>query len=169
MSMMGVPPGYGLRVTLLASTVAAGVVALTNPLITYDGQGKATVPVGAVQGLQRFSMVQANLRVTVASTLVGDTLDVYIDTTAWPKSQAGVVARDWVNVVHFPQVLGNGGVKDFVATMNNQGGINATPTDVTADAAANVVRTLILGDSLRVRYVTAGTGSFTFQVDAYAQ
>ena len=44
------------------------------------------------------------LNVTAAATEVDDTLDVYIDT-----SYDG--GTTWVNVGHFTQVLGNGGVK----------------------------------------------------------
>ncbi len=49
------------------------------------------------------------LDITDTAELVGDTLDVYIQ-----QKINGV----WDDLVHFPQVLGNGGAKNEIAIMN---------------------------------------------------
>jgi hypothetical protein len=102
------------------------------------------------------------LDVTAAANLVGDTLDVMID----------VIAPDtatWLNAIHFPQVLGNGGAKKYFAVLDpsNPG---AVTFDVTADAAVGVVRPALFGSSVQGRYTIAGGGaqSFTFSISLYA-
>lgn len=52
------------------------------------------------------------LSVTAAATAAGDTLDVYV--------QAAVDGTSWDDVIHFTQVLGNGGAKKFLARWQAQ-------------------------------------------------
>lgn len=99
------------------------------------------------------------LDVTAAATGVGDTLDVFVQTL--------INGSTWSDVVHYTQVLGNGGAKRFVAK------VTATDTQAmfenSAALAAGSVRN-ICGDQWRVRadVVDAGGGvqSFTFSVTA---
>jgi hypothetical protein len=102
------------------------------------------------------------LNVTAAATLVGDTLDVYIDTSC----DGGTT---WHNIGHFTQVLGNGGTKKFVMALRSDNPGASAVTDVTSDAAAGVTRQYGINDRLRARAITAGTGSFTYTVTALAK
>lgn len=144
--------GTGKRLVLDAAS--AKVTVVTNQI----GSG------GAIGGLWLYDSLVVLLNVTAAATEAGDTLDVYIDTSI----DGGAT---WINVVHFPQVLGNGGAKKFAAVLAPQGGQSATAIDVTIDAAANAVRAGILGDMVRARYTTVDVAtlanmSFTFSVTA---
>lgn len=146
--------GRGTRLILDAASAKATVV--TNQVSAA----------GALTGLQLYDSIVILLNVTAAATEAGDTLDVYVDTSL----DGGTT---WINVVHFPQVLGNGGAKKYTAVLAPQGGQSATATDVSADAAANTVRAGILGDQLRARYTTVDVAtttnmSFTFGVTAFA-
>lgn len=165
----GLSPGIGFRKQLMPSTVVAGAVSLTNPLLSLDATGKIVIPTGITTNLFRFSYVGVLLRITAAATLAGDTLGVLVDTAFSPLASGGFAATDWVNVIAFALVLGNGGTKRFFQPLNNAGGIVASPYDVSADLAAGNARSLILGDMLRVRHVGVGTGSFTYQIDGFAQ
>jgi hypothetical protein len=102
------------------------------------------------------------LDLTAAANLVGDTLDVLIDALA-PDGAT------WLNALHFPQCLGNGGAKKYFAILDAANPGTAC-FDVTADAAVNTVRPALFGASFRTRYTIAGGGaqSFTFSVSAYA-
>lgn len=100
------------------------------------------------------------LNVTSASTLVGDTLDVFIDSSP----DAGIT---WFNVGHFTQVLGNGGaVKHIMSLRADNPGATAV-VSVTADAVAGATRQFGINDRLRPRHTTVGTGSFTYSVVAF--
>lgn len=112
----------------------------------------------AVSGLGEFTQAEFQLDVTAAATEAGDTLDVYVQTT--------IDGTNWIDVVHFTQVLGNGGAKRYVAKINGTEP-QAMFENGTA-LAAGAVRN-ILGDQYRVRYaivdvVTADNQSFTFSV-----
>ncbi len=138
--------------TLLASTVVA------TPTST-----SAT----AVTGLGIYKQVMILLNVTAAANAIDDTLDVYIDTS--PDG-----GTTWLNVVHYPQVLGNDGAKKFTATLDPAGAAGTACVAVTSDAAANTVRPSIFTDRLRVRYVTVdgiipGASTFTFVVTAFGK
>lgn len=143
--------GFSKRLVLHAATTVNTVV--TNQVS----------PTGNVGALFAYGSIMVVLKVTAGATAAGDTLDVYVDTTA----DGGTT---WINAIHFPQVLGNAAVKTFAATVARGGGQVATTTDVTTDAAAGTVRPNLLGDMLRVRYTTvqASAVSFTFGVTAEA-
>lgn len=122
-----------------------------------------TVNESAVTGLGAYRQAQILLDVTAAASAAGDTLDVYIDTSM----DGGIV---WNNVVHFTQVLGNGGAKQFWAVIDPGGAPAATVTAIVTDAAAGVVRPSMLGDQLRVRSTLVDGGAhgqtFTYSVKA---
>lgn len=98
------------------------------------------------------------LDVTAAATDVTDTLDVYVQTK--------IDGTNWVDVVHFTQVLGNGGEKRYIAKI--AAGLATTEFEVGAALGAAAVRNL-LGDEWRVKWVTVDAdadASFTFGVTA---
>ncbi len=133
-------------IPLLASTTtAAGAV---------DSQGDAVRLPGMVNAIMFV------LDVTAAATDVGDTLDV--------KVQTKVDGTNWLDVVHFTQVLGNGGAKRYIEK------IAASPAfagfEVGTALTAGNARDLI-GDDWRVKYdqvdaVVPQAASFTFSVTA---
>jgi len=122
-----------------------------------DSTTETTTDAGDAVRLQ--SMVNAftfTLDVTDAATAVGDTLDAYVQTK--------LDGTNWVDVVHFTQVLGNGGAVRHVARVS--AALAQATFAVSAALAAGNVRHL-LGDEWRVRWAVAGaTPSFTFAVTA---
>jgi hypothetical protein len=70
-----------------------------------------------------------------------------------------------VNLVHFSQVLGNGGPQRLLAALSVST-VATTPVVATADAAAGQVRMYGIPPRLRARLVTGGSGSFTVTVAA---
>ena len=98
------------------------------------------------------------LDLTAAATEVGDTLDVFVQTE---------IGGQFVDIVHFTQILGNGGTKRFFAK------ISASEPQAEfengASLAAGSVRNLI-GDDWRIRFDITDAGadnaSFTFSVNA---
>jgi hypothetical protein len=97
------------------------------------------------------------LKVTSAATLVGDTLNVYIDTS--PDG-----GTTWVNIGAFTQVVGNGGAKTFTMALGEDNPGATAVFDVSANASAGATRQVGISDRLRARSVIAGTGSFTYSV-----
>lgn len=144
-------PGYSKA--LLAPTVVA---------VAAAGTVRATVT-----GLGSFEDAIIQLKVTTAATEAGDTLDVFVDTSF----DRGAT---WVNVIHFPTVLGNGGAKTYLADLAPGASTGATTIDATADAAAGAVRPGLLGDRIRVRdtavdVATLANMGFTYGVIGYFQ
>lgn len=131
-------------VTLLAATSpASGAVSASSSAVRLPGMVNA---------------IAFTLDVSAAATDVGDTLDI--------KIQTKIDGTNWVDVIHFTQVLGNGGVKRFVAKLL----ANTAETLFlnTTLAAGTTVRHL-LGDEWRVNYVQVDADSnaaFTFSVIA---
>ncbi|HDZ21931.1 hypothetical protein LCGC14_0714580 [marine sediment metagenome] len=129
-----------------ATTTAAGAIDTTGSAV---GMG---IP------LNGFVFV---LDVTAAATDVGDLLDVSVET----RIDDGVGAT-WHQVVHFTQVLGDGGAKQFVEKITSAR-IEAGYESGTA-LGAGLVRNLI-GDEWRVAWVQVDADSdatFTFSVTA---
>ena len=101
------------------------------------------------------------LDVTAASTLVGDTCNVYIQSSV----DAGT---NWDDFISFTQVLGNGGtLRHIVAWIT---GITPAAMHLNTDAtlAAGTIRLGPVGAHWRVKWVIVGTGSFTFSVKCTA-
>jgi len=102
------------------------------------------------------------LTVSAAATDVGDTLDVYIQSSV----DGGT---SWDDFVHFTQVLGNGGAKKFLAFWTSAMAPEteqAAPADATLAAG---VKQGPVGSLLRIKWVLVDAGtqnaSFTFRVD----
>lgn len=126
----------GRPLSLYAATVPVAAQSLTGTAVT----GNYT---------SGFAVWVLNVTIAVASD-VGDTLDVYVDT-----SVDGTV---WVNVVHFAQILGNGTAKRFLAIVSPASTVMTAPVDVSADAAAGAVRHA-LGHQWRYRLVQVDADS----------
>lgn len=143
--------GYGQRTTLASVTTTAGAVSLATGTLT------------AQSGFYSHGFAEFVLDVTAAATDVGDTLDVYVDTAIDGGTR-------WVNIIHFAQVLGNGGVKTFAATITPSASVGTAPVDVSSDLAAGAIRHYV-GDQYRVRYAqvdaTTQNAAFTFTVKGY--
>jgi hypothetical protein len=102
------------------------------------------------------------LDVTVAGSLAGDTLNVYVQ-HSWDEGTS------WDDFVSFTQVLGNGGAKKFLAFWVLYGTAPSTPVKAPQDAAltAGTVQQGPLGMWLRAKWAIVnggGTHSFTFSV-----
>jgi len=93
----------------------------------------------------------AVLNLTAAATAAADTLDVYVD-----GSYDGGIT--WVNLIHFAQILGNGSVKKFMATIGN-GNSAASAVDASSDAAAGAVRQCPVPSRIRHRAVAVDGGA----------
>lgn len=128
--------GLGREYTLLSATVAVGAQTVTSA--TY------TPPL-------TFRSAEFDMNLTAAGTDAGDTLDIYVDTSL----DGGTL---WINIVHFTQLLGNGGVKRETMTINPGGNVGTAPLNTAADLAAAGVRH-ILGAQYRVRYVQVDADS----------
>lgn len=113
----------------------------------------------AVKLPYEFKAVTFELDLTAAATVVGDTLDVTIQTK--------VDQANWADAVHFTQAVGNGGTKRFFATLTT--GINQAMYENATALAAGSVRN-VWGDEWRASWVIAGASpSFTFSVWACTQ
>lgn len=150
--------GAGLGVLKVHSQNESNLTLLASAARTSTGQGTAVTGLGAYKSATIF------LDVTAAATDATDTLDVYVEYSP----DAGTT---WDNFVHFTQVLGNGGPKQFVAHVNLFGAAPDAMHAVGEALAAGSVRQVDFGDRLRVRWeITDGGGggnvSFTFAVKA---
>lgn len=99
------------------------------------------------------------LDVTAAATDVGDTLDVYVQTT--------IDGTNWVDVYHFTQVLGNGNAKRYYGKLVWDAALTEFENAAALAAAGGRA---IMGDQYRVRWAITDAGttnaSFTFSVQA---
>jgi hypothetical protein len=120
---------------------------------------KSTTGTGtAVDGLGEWRAIVFQCDLTAAATEVGDTLDVFVQTT--------IDGTNWVDVVHFTQMLGNGGAKRFYAKLMWDAALTEFENATALGAAAN---RSIMGDSYRCRWAITdanANGSFTFSVKA---
>jgi hypothetical protein len=105
------------------------------------------------------SAVILQLSVTAAAAAAGDTLDV--------KVQTSFDGTAWIDVCWFTQLLGNGGVKTFLAKLSatEPQTMFATSTALTAGNIRHLI-----GTQWRVNYALVDGGahgqSFTFAVTA---
>jgi hypothetical protein len=141
----------------VALTTQSGVSATGND--TPVGQnapqvGATTAPVAPAMG--DWSNIMWELDLTSAAGASGDTLDVYVQTS--------LDGKNWVDIVHFAQALGNGGAKRYF-DKTCEGLAQAEFENGTALAVSTVRH--LFGDQYRVRWVIAGsTPVFTFGVYA---
>lgn len=141
-------------VTLVASAASTATSTGTTAveLLTRFGGGTPAVPLTAIAFV---------LDVTAAATEVGDTLDVYVQTK--------LDGTNWVDVVHFTQILGNGSTKRVFAKIEPPTAMTAFENGTALGAAA--VRALF-GTQWRCRWVVVdgnANASFTFSVVAIPQ
>lgn len=139
---IGVPNRAGVVLLPSTTTAAAGVTG-TGSAVTDMGEWKVLI---------------LQLDVTAAATDVGDTLDVYVQTT--------VDGTNWVDIYHFTQVLGNGSAKRYYGKLVWDAALTEFE-NATALAAAG--GRAIVGDQYRVRYAQVDADSdatFTFSVKA---
>lgn len=131
----------------------SNVVLLAPGAITSTSTGTTAVVVDT----DRYNAAVFQLDVTAAATAAGDTLDMFVQTT--------VDGTNWLDVVHFTQVLGNGGAKRFVGKITRDVAETMYETGTALGAAA--VRN-VFGNQYRVRYTiaTATAPSFTVSVRA---
>lgn len=145
MSSSARPPKAAYEATtLLASTTQTGA--------TAGASGSAVrLPVSRAMAF--------TLDVTAAATAVGDILDVYVQTKA--------DGTNWLDVVRFARVLGNGGTKRYVAKLC--AAVTTSEFENGTGLAASNVRNLF-GDEWRVYYVVTdaapANAAFTFSVTA---
>ena len=101
------------------------------------------------------------LDVTAAATAAGDTLDVSVEAK---------FGSTYIEIVHFTQVLGDGGAKRFVAIIKTEQ--LAIADYSTATLSAGQIRHF-LTETIRAKWAIVdaggGTQSFTFSVNAYAK
>jgi hypothetical protein len=137
----------GTRDVHLAKTVKA------SSAVTATGTGDAVRLTDAPNG---YSFV---LDVTATATAVDDTLNVYIQTM--------IDGVNWVDVVAFTQVLGNGNAKRHIAKLSSDAAL--TMFENGAALTAGSIRNLC-GDQWRARWVVVdadtANASFTFSVTA---
>lgn len=130
---------YAESVTLLASGAQTATSTGTTPVFMPPAAAYAFV-----------------LDVTAAATDTGDTLDVFVQTK---------IGSSWYDVVHFTQVLGDGGAKEYVSKVTAGAALTEYETGTALGAAA--VRDLC-GDQWRARFAITDAGtdnaSFTFSV-----
>jgi hypothetical protein len=96
---------------------------------------------------------------TAAATDVGDTLNVFIQTK--------LDGTNWVDVVHFTEMLGNGGAKRYITKITAH--VATAEFENGAALGAAAVRNL-MGDAWRARWAIVNAGaadqSFTFSITA---
>lgn len=144
-----------MPVPYVNSVIPPGTVVNTAGTITGGTAGAGLTWI--LKNLAPYDYFQALLKVTAAATGAGDTMDVYIDTTF----DGGT---NWVNCVHFTQLLGNGGTKAEMAIVSPFSQTATAPINVAADAASGAVRH-IFGDQLRIRVVTTNSAAYTFGLE----
>lgn len=138
-------------------SVGADIFTNTNAYTIYPGLGYK------LQDLYHELVVV--LDVTAAATEVGDTLDVYIDTSF----DGGV---SFVNIGHFTQVVGNGGAKKFIMSFKANPITASNSVAFGTDQAASAALQIGFGDRLRYRAVTVdanANASFTYSIKAQAK
>jgi hypothetical protein len=131
-----------------------GVVLQASAAKTATGTGTA------VSGMGDYRAIEFQCALTAAATASDDTLDVYVQTTL----DNGTT---WTDVVHFTQMLGDGGAKRYIAKIVWDAALTEFENATALGAAA---QRSLMGDQYRVRWaiVDANTqnASFTFSVTA---
>lgn len=141
--------------TITLKSSSAQTESTTGDLVRLSDYGDA----------QAFRSILLHLDLTAAATQAGDTLDVYVDMCADANNPV------WINVVHFTQILGNGGAKEEVAKISS-GELNDPDAvlSVASDASAGVVRNVGIMPNIRYRSAITDTStddaSFTYSLTA---
>jgi hypothetical protein len=140
-----------------SEAITQDLVALSPSQTVTSGTAATTTPVGIPHMMNGLLLV---LDVTVAAAAAGDTFDVKVQALI----EGTLASGTWSDVIHFTQVLGNGGAKRFIAKI-----VGATAVALFPDAAlAAGSQKDIFGDYYRVSYTVVDGGahgqSFTFAV-----
>lgn len=128
---------------------------------TATSTGTTAVDLLSRPGGQPAKSIAFVLDVSAAATDAADTLDVFVQTK--------LDGTNWVDVVHFTQVLGNGGAKRFFAKIETDTAVTMFENGTALGAAA--VRALF-GREWRARWAIVDAdadGSFTFSLVAILQ
>lgn len=127
-----------------------------------SGAETATGTGSSVSGFGFFDVFEFQLDVTAAATQSSDTFDAYVQTT--------LDGTNWIDVVHFTQVLGNGGAKRFVAKISSElaESMFSTATALSAGSIRHIV-----GDQFRAYWAitdaSTADASFTFSLTAHCR
>lgn len=144
----------------MGSSIGEAITLLASAARTATSTGEAAVNVQDIVPRPARGMVFC-LDVTAAATDAGDLLDVYVQAK---------IGDNWVDVVHFTQVLGNGGAKRYYSGIAAGAAVTEFENAAALGAAASRG---ILGKELRVRYTVTDAGadnaSWTFSVTATPQ
>jgi hypothetical protein len=151
------------KFALVTAVDSATALSVSADIFT-SGDAYSIYPGTGYKLQQAWKELLVQLDVTAAATDVGDTLDVYVDMSIDDGSK-------WNNLIHFTQVLGNGGAKTFAACIKNDNPGASAVFATTSDAAAGATRQIGFGDRLRYRAVTVDAGtqnvSFTYSLKAF--
>lgn len=152
--------GKFAKVTAVDSATALSVSAD----IFSSGDGYVLYPGLGYKLQQKFTELVAVLDVTAAATDVGDTLDVYVDTSF----DGGAT---FVNIGHFTQVLGNGGAKKYIMAFKSNPITSSNSVSFTADQSASAALQIGFGDRINFRAVSVDAGtqnvSFTYSLKVF--
>lgn len=138
-----------------ALSLGADIFSNTNTYEIYTNHG-------IVLG-DNYKQLIAVLDLTAAATDVGDTLDVYLDTSF----DGGA---SFVNIGHFTQMLGNGGAKKFVMAFKAAPIAASNCVSFTADQSASAALQIGFGDRFRYRATTVDAdadASFTYSLKLF--
>lgn len=135
------------------------ITLLASAARTVTAGATAAVPEAVAIALAKAKCALYMLDVTAAATDVGDTLDVYI--------QSSIDGTTWDDFIHFTQVLGNGGAKKLIAAHNS----TITPTTAMGPAVDGALAAGVkqgpVGSQFRIKYVIVdadANASFTFSI-----
>lgn len=131
------------------------VLLFTNAAATQETAG--TYYGDAIASLSDCAVLEFRAATTTVSTAANDTLDIYIQTT--------LDNSNWFDIVHFTQILGNGGAKIYIAKI--LAGAAESEFAETATLAAGSVRNIV-GDQYRVKYVVVDGTTADFGFTVYA-
>jgi hypothetical protein len=146
----------GLLLSLSLAVPVQAATLLASAARTASGTSTLAPPFGG-----DFKAAVFLLSVTAAATDVGDTLDVYLQSSV----DGGTT---WDDFAHFTQVLGNGGAKKYLATWTS---LVSPESELKANADAALAAGVLqgpVGSPWRVKWVIADAGtvnvSFTFSL-----
>lgn len=138
-----------------ALSLSADIFSNTNTYEIYTNHG---IALG-----DNYKQMIAVLDLTAAANDVGDTLDVYLDTSF----DGGV---SFVNIGHFTQILGNGGAKKFIMSFKAAPIAASNCVSFTADQSASAALQIGFGDRFRYRATTVdanANASFTYSLKLF--
>lgn len=143
----------------MGSSIGEAITLLASAAQTATSSGETAVNVQDVRPRKPVGWLFC-LDVTAAATDAGDLLDVYVQTQ---------IGDNWVDILRFTQVLGNGGAKRFFESIVVE---DDEAFDNASAIAAGDARSLF-GPNFRVRFAITDAGtdnaSFTFSVTATPQ